>query len=110
MLVRFAQRPVDWKQGEDCAVLDRVFSRATFQAVAGTLIANRDPKDEARRAFKLFDVDGKGLITAEDLSRVCRSIGNNITDSEVKAMIDEFDAQGRGGVNEEEFVRLMTKH
>lgn len=67
----------------------------------------RDPREELRRAFRLFDIDGKGLITQDDLRRVSKQVGNNIPDADIVAMIEEFDASGKGGVDEDEFLRLM---
>jgi centrin-3 len=76
-------------------------------ALAGTMVARRDPRDEARRAYRLFDVDEKGMITIDDLRRVCKNIGNTMSESEMETMIQEFDASGKGGVDENEFIRLM---
>lgn len=85
----------------------RLFSMSAVQALAGTLIRQRDPKEELRRAFRLFDVDGKGMITQEDLRRVSKQVGNNIPENDIAAMVEEFDASGKGGVDEDEFMRLM---
>lgn len=78
-----------------------------MQALAGQLIARRDPTEELRRAFRLFDVDAKGIITADDLQRVSREIGQALEDSEIQNMIQEFDSNGKGGVSEDEFTKLM---
>lgn len=85
----------------------RLFSMSVVQALAGSLIRQRDPKEELRRAFRLFDVDGKGMITQEDLRRVSKQVGNNIPENDIAAMVEEFDASGKGGVDEDEFMRLM---
>jgi centrin-3 len=42
------------------------------------LIASRDPVEELRRAFRLFDDDGTGKITLENLRRVSRELGEGI--------------------------------
>lgn len=91
----------------DCPPIYRQFNLATVQAIAGGMLARRDPRDEARRAYRLFDQDNKGIITKDDLARVCAAIGNNMAEAEMDMMIDEFDSNGKGGVNETEFVRLM---
>lgn len=84
-----------------------MFNLSTTQAIAGTLIRQRDPREEMRRAFRLFDVDGKGMITQEDLRKVSKQVGNNIPDADIVSMIEEFDSSGKGGVDEDEFLRLM---
>lgn len=107
MLVRHGQKPTNWPHDQECAPVYRLFSMSVVQALAGSLIRQRDPKEELRRAFRLFDVDGKGMITQEDLRRVSKQVGNNIPENDIAAMVEEFDASGKGGVDEDEFMRLM---
>lgn len=68
-------------------------------------IAERDPLDEVRKAFKLFDEDQTGKITLKNMRRIARELGEHMTDEELQAMIDEFDRDQDGMINEEE-VRL----
>ncbi|KAK4133645.1 EF-hand [Trichocladium antarcticum] len=107
LLLRHGQKPGSWAHDGECAPVYRLFSLATAQALAGTLVRQRDPREELRRAFRLFDVDGKGMITQDDLRKVCQQVGNNIPDADIVAMVEEFDSSGKGGVDEDEFLRLM---
>nr|XP_046224224.1 centrin-3-like isoform X1 [Oncorhynchus gorbuscha] len=68
----------------------------------------RDPKEEILKAFKLFDDDDSGRISMRNLRRVARKLGESITDEELRSMIDEFDTDGDGEINQEEFVSIMT--
>ncbi|KAF7864273.1 uncharacterized protein EAF02_010241 [Botrytis sinoallii] len=77
-----------------------------FQTIAGNLIAARDPRDEILRAFALFDTDDKGMITLEDLRRVAHELGEGLEEDELRAMIEEFDLEGKGGVGREEFIQI----
>lgn len=59
-------------------------------------------------AFKIFDKDGNGLITANELRDVVRVYGNVVmTDEEAEEMIMSADGDGNGEIDYEEFVHLF---
>ena len=59
-------------------------------------VLDRDPVAEMRRAFLLFDDDGKKAIDVKKLRRVARELGEEISDDQLQAMIDEFDLDHDG--------------
>jgi|TARA_B100001094_G_C17586964_1_gene510132 centrin-3 len=41
------------------------------------------------------------------MRRIAKELGENLTDEELQAMIDEFDEDRDGEISMEEFVRIM---
>eukprot|EP01054_Gregarina_sp_Poly1_P010855 Gregarina_sp_Poly_1__10854@NODE_842_length_6017_cov_94_978151_g609_i0_p4_GENE_NODE_842_length_6017_cov_94_978151_g609_i0NODE_842_length_6017_cov_94_978151_g609_i0_p4_ORF_typecomplete_len156_score43_77EFhand_7/PF13499_6/1_1e22EFhand_7/PF13499_6/8_9e12EFhand_6/PF13405_6/2_2e11EFhand_6/PF13405_6/0_0015EFhand_6/PF13405_6/3_4e10EFhand_1/PF00036_32/5_6e09EFhand_1/PF00036_32/1_6e08EFhand_1/PF00036_32/1_8e08EFhand_1/PF00036_32/1_2e03EFhand_8/PF13833_6/6_8e05EFhand_8/PF13833_6/1e15EFhand_8/PF13833_6/0_00 len=62
-----------------------------------------------KEAFNLFDKDGDGMITAEELGIVMKNLGQNPTDSELQDMLNEVDADGNGTIDFPEFLSVMAK-
>ncbi|XP_072756420.1 uncharacterized protein [Anoplolepis gracilipes] len=63
---------------------------------------------EFREAFRLFDKDGDGTITKEELGRVMRSLGQFARAEELRTMLQEIDIDGDGNVSFEEFVEIVS--
>lgn len=68
-----------------------------------------DTEEELVEAFKVFDKDGNGFISAAELRHVMTNLGEKLTDEEVDEMIREADVDGDGQINYEEFVRMMMQ-
>jgi len=60
-----------------------------------------DSEEEIREAFRVFDKDGNGFISAAELRHVMTNLGEKLTDEEVDEMIREADVDGDGQVNYE---------
>ncbi|XP_069114939.1 calmodulin-like [Argopecten irradians] len=64
---------------------------------------------EFKEAFNLFDKDGNGAITVEELGTVMRSLGQTPTEAELQDMINEVDANENGTLDFSEFLTMMTR-
>ena len=77
-----------------------------------TLMAKKmketDSEEELREAFKVFDKDGNGFISAAELRHVMTNLGEKLSDEEVDQMIKEADTDGDGQVDYGEFVKMMV--
>eukprot|EP00918_Siedleckia_nematoides_P015809 GHVU01034171.1.p1 GENE.GHVU01034171.1~~GHVU01034171.1.p1 ORF type:complete len:168 (-),score=43.40 GHVU01034171.1:971-1474(-) len=67
-----------------------------FLDIMGAKVCSRDPREEMLKAFRLFDDDGSGKISFKNLKRVAKDLGENISDEELKEMIEEADKKGEG--------------
>eukprot|EP00761_Pharyngomonas_kirbyi_P014043 gb/GECH01014073.1/.p1 GENE.gb/GECH01014073.1/~~gb/GECH01014073.1/.p1 ORF type:complete len:150 (+),score=52.36 gb/GECH01014073.1/:1-450(+) len=65
---------------------------------------------EFKEAFSLFDKDGDGAISLDELGTVMRSLGQNPSEGELKQIINDIDKSGNGKVEFEEFLQLMSKN
>ncbi|PKA66995.1 putative calcium-binding protein CML10 [Apostasia shenzhenica] len=65
--------------------------------------------EDLRHAFSVFDLDRNGSISAEELARVMRSLGECVSLSQCRKMIDGIDQDGDGLVSFEEFKVMMSK-
>ena len=74
------------------------------------MIASKDKNcdDEIEAAFKLFDKDGDGFISEDELRDVMVSVGENLTDAQIKGMMAVADIDGDNRVGFEDFRGLMT--
>ena len=64
---------------------------------------------EFREAFQAFDKDGNGSITTKELGTVMRSLGQNLSEAEIKEVIDEVDEDKNGTIDFQEFLSLMAR-
>ncbi|XP_011032413.1 PREDICTED: calmodulin-like protein 8 [Populus euphratica] len=64
---------------------------------------------EFQEAFCLFDKDGDGCITFEELATVIKSLDDSATDEELHIMISEVDVDGNGTIEFGEFLNLMAR-
>merc|ERR1711916_295129 len=66
-----------------------------------------DSEEEILEAFKVFDKDGDGYISAAELRHVMTNLGEKLADEVVHEMLREADIDGDGQINYEEFVKMM---
>mmetsp|Transcript_4993 Transcript_4993/g.10775 ORF Transcript_4993/g.10775 Transcript_4993/m.10775 type:complete len:150 (-) Transcript_4993:2102-2551(-) len=70
---------------------------------------SQDRIAELKEAFSLFDRDGDGCITAQELGTVLRAVGKSPTEAEVKTVLKDVDPDGRGLLDFNEFMSVMSK-
>ncbi|KAI9593568.1 cell division control protein [Syncephalis fuscata] len=78
-----------------------------FQHYATHFMLRKSSEHLVQDAYRLFDMDGKGGITVDDLQRVALELGQAVDDVELHRMIQEFDKDGDGKVTEMEFMHIL---
>merc|ERR1711981_430028 len=66
-------------------------------------------KADFKKNFHLFDKKRTGAIPIGDMGTVLRSLGQNPTEAELAALMEEVDKDKSGTVEFEEFVDLMSR-
>lgn len=72
--------------------------------------SERDPKEEILLAFDLFDTEKRGKINIKNLKKAVKEIGENLSDAELKAIIEEFDEDQDGEISKSDFLKIMEEY
>lgn len=81
----------------------------TFLKVAIRKKRKAENSEEIIEAFRVFDREGKGIITTSQLKHIMTNLGEKMTEDEADDMIREADINGTGEINYEEFVKMLAE-
>ena len=70
-----------------------------FATIMAQKVKQTDSDAELRAAFDVFDKDGNGTISADELRHLMKSIGEELTDQDIDEMIKEADKDGDGNID-----------
>merc|ERR1712054_302856 len=80
-----------------------------FLDVMTAKLDERNSREEIDRVFNLFDKDRNGTLEADDLSRVCKELGEDMTEEDIREVIGRMDVDGDGAVGLDDFYAVITK-
>ncbi|URE33043.1 hypothetical protein MUK42_06858, partial [Musa troglodytarum] len=89
--------------GDGCVDMDE------FGALYRSIMDERDEEEDMREAFNVFDQNGDGYISVEELRSVLVSLGvkQGRTAEDCRMMINKVDVDGDGRVDFMEFKQMM---
>jgi calmodulin len=70
-------------------------------------LSSSDTEAELLAAFRVFDQDNSGTISADELRAMLKSLGDDMTEKEISDIIREADSDGDGNISFEEFKSIM---
>jgi len=79
-----------------------------IQMMTQTHLKPLSEEEELRKTFNIFDIDGNGFISHDEIKTTMAHLGENLTDAEVKDMIRAADKNGDGKIDIKEFSGLLN--
>lgn len=64
-------------------------------------------EEDVRDAFRVFDINGTGFISAHELRHVATNLGERLSEEEANEMIRVADGDGDGLINCNDFINMM---
>eukprot|EP01129_Flabellula_baltica_P000388 TRINITY_DN1040_c0_g1_i1.p1 TRINITY_DN1040_c0_g1~~TRINITY_DN1040_c0_g1_i1.p1 ORF type:complete len:145 (-),score=43.77 TRINITY_DN1040_c0_g1_i1:37-471(-) len=65
--------------------------------------------ESLKQAFKLFDTDGNGVITRDELKEIMMNLEESFDEEELDDMIERADIDHDGQIDLEEFIIFLRK-
>ncbi|WP_323746272.1 EF-hand domain-containing protein [Catenulispora pinisilvae] len=69
---------------------------------------HRKAPEDVEKVFQIFDLDGDGKITAEELRAALAELGEDVTVEDAAERIGTGDSDHDGSISLEEFRTLMA--
>lgn len=80
-----------------------------FFEIVTPRLPDRHTKDYIKMIFKYFDLDNNEKISIRNLKKIAQEIGENLSDEELKEIMEEADRDSDGFIGFEDFYRIMRK-
>jgi len=63
--------------------------------------------EQTKEIFQKVDSDGSGKISGAELAKALRAAGFQFSDEEIAEFLDQFDQDGDGQLDQQEFMRML---
>ena len=85
------------------------FSRLMTARLQAKALEGKGEDESFREAFGVFDKDGSGKISRDELRKIVTCYGRmRLSEADADEMLSAADADGDGLIDYEEFVKLFT--
>ena len=81
-----------------------------IQMMTQTQLKPLSAEEELRKTFNIFDIDGNGYISADEIKKTMAHLGENLTDEEVNDMIKAADKNGDGKIDINGKIKKFMKN
>lgn len=71
-------------------------------------LGDKETRNGINKIFDLFDVDGTGFISLNNLKRVAKDLGESMSLEELQDMLERASSNGKE-ISREDFYNIMTK-
>ena len=78
-----------------------------LQLMAIQIKGDNADEDENKEAFKVFDQDGNGSVSKDELRHVMTYLGEQLTDDDINELMRVGDPTGTGCITFDQFKRLL---
>ena len=105
-----AQMPSEEEvEGIKAGIGKKEFDFPEFLAVMSKNMKPLPSENDIKEAFRVFDKEGDGTVSVNELCHVLRNLGEKLTEEEVAEFRKEADETGSGSFNYANFVRTVME-
>ncbi|CAF2885049.1 unnamed protein product [Rotaria sp. Silwood2] len=79
-----------------------------FKNVMAASFFKKYSQHELQIAFKNFDADGNGYITANELNHILTRMGRHLSRGDIEAIVQSVDSSGDGKISFDEFYKIFV--
>jgi len=86
---------------------DKAVDFEEFKVMMQNAVGDSDRRKDLLEAFEVFDVNGDGQTSKQELKDLMGKFGQHLSDEELTAVMSEVDTDGSGEIDFEEFCEIM---
>ncbi|KAK9816876.1 hypothetical protein WJX72_006443 [[Myrmecia] bisecta] len=86
---------------------DGIIDFAEFIVVMMQIVGKAEPEKDLKEVFSVFDRNGNGTISADELRAAIKSIGEELSEQDIEDTIHLADKSGNGEIDYDEFAQFI---